>query len=364
MRAGYVALVIALSAGVARAQDTVASARTELDLSVPSSPAFAVLGLTPDTVTRPATPRAFAAALLNGVDENGVLQNGIAVDAAPYYITAGRQVTLQKYQQSPMTRFLMRLQFSAATAKAASGGDNAVRGSVGTRLTFWDRGDYHGNVAFQTALSDVFADASRQARDKGLAPSPTDPVKDEAYNQFVSAKMVELGNQVRERFRKASWNDSALSAGAALTWMSPSGAVTASTAQGGAFWASLAYGFENIPALENTAQFIVHARYRINDQIPKPATADQFYTQNSALVGARFRFGAPDTNASFETVYLHTDPDGWPRENYFRLSGDAEHRLVENIWLHISVGGETARKDERNHLFVLTNLKFAFDRKN
>jgi len=73
------------------------------DFLVPTSPAFAVLGVTPEQVIRPDTPKAFGTALLNGVDPNGNLQSGIAIDFSPYYLFAGRYLTLQKYRSSPPT---------------------------------------------------------------------------------------------------------------------------------------------------------------------------------------------------------------------------------------------------------------------
>src|SRR5258708_17355465 len=58
----------------------------DLDFSVPDSPAFTILGVTPQTITRPTTPRGLAASLLNGVDENGNFQAGFALDTAPYML--------------------------------------------------------------------------------------------------------------------------------------------------------------------------------------------------------------------------------------------------------------------------------------
>src|SRR5690606_35054097 len=47
-----------------------------LDLAVPDSPALAILGLSPETVVRPGTPRDLATTVLNGVDRRGNLQSG------------------------------------------------------------------------------------------------------------------------------------------------------------------------------------------------------------------------------------------------------------------------------------------------
>ena len=67
-----------------------------LDLSVPQSPAFAILGITPDNIIRPGSPRDLALSLLNGVGKNGAFQSGIAIDTAPYLLFAGRLKTLSE----------------------------------------------------------------------------------------------------------------------------------------------------------------------------------------------------------------------------------------------------------------------------
>src|SRR4051812_10026938 len=58
----------------------------DVDLSVPDSPAFIALGLSPETVVRPTSPREFATSLLNGVGQDGHLQTGVAVDVVPYLV--------------------------------------------------------------------------------------------------------------------------------------------------------------------------------------------------------------------------------------------------------------------------------------
>src|SRR5262249_16127690 len=113
----------------------------QVDLSVPESPAFTILGLTPQTVVRPTSPREFATSLLNGVDENGNFQTGVALDTAPFLLFFGKDVTINNYRRSYLTQFLSRSQFSFAVVKGASEGDKSSRIATGLNLTLWDRGD-------------------------------------------------------------------------------------------------------------------------------------------------------------------------------------------------------------------------------
>jgi hypothetical protein len=357
------AAALVLSAADASAQDTVNTLKnTELDMSVPPSPAFAMLGLTPETVLRPGTVRALAASVLNGVDPNGTLQSGVAIDVAPYFAAQGRHITLQEYLDSGLVRFLSRLQLSAATAKAADAGDDAVRLAGGIRLTFWDRGDYRQNQEFRRELSVARTDVVAEMKKDGLEQSPL-PLQATAYDAELDRRLRLKTTEIRARYREENWNNSSLAAGAAATWISKTGNVNALSKRGGAVWASVGYGFEGVRGLENTSQIIVHARYRTGDRVPDPQTEGEFLTQDSSLAGVRLRIGAVDTNGSFEAVSLHAEPADRPADRFTRLVGDFEHRLFENVWLQFAIGGETGRADDQRRTFVLTNLKFALGSK-
>jgi len=141
--------------------DDVTAESLTLDLAVPQSPAFVVLGLAPDRVSRPATPREFAADLLNGVDDQGNLQTGVAMDFVPYMMWQGNSLTLQKYRQNDLfgllglRRLLARTQVSLATTKGTSSDDESVRLAAGLRFTPWDSGDARMNRTIDNCVAQV-----------------------------------------------------------------------------------------------------------------------------------------------------------------------------------------------------------------
>ncbi len=128
-----------------------------LDLSVPESPAFEVLGFTPERVTRPTSPRELAANLLNGVDDRGNLQTGIAIDTTPYLLFRGSEVTLTAYRDDYLTRLAARTQFSLGTTKGTSSDDKSVRLGLGLKSTLWDAGDTRYDEEFTDCLMGAHA---------------------------------------------------------------------------------------------------------------------------------------------------------------------------------------------------------------
>jgi hypothetical protein len=321
-----------------------------LDLSVPDSPAFTVLGLTPDTVTRPATPRELASSLLSGVDQNGNFQTGVAVDTAPYLLFYGNGVTLPQYQQSRAIQFLARTQFSFATTKGASASDKSAKIAAGLSLTIFDKGDARLDKNFTKKL----VDAAEQII---LAAPPISPLASDATKTKMKKDLEDqveaAAKPLRDEQKKISWNRSSWIIAGAPSWISTDGTTSHLAPNGAAVWSSLAYGFDGVPGLEHNAQFIVHGRFHSGENVPDPVNTGQFFKQQSAVAGARFRFGNENTIGSFETVYIHTRPVGRPTDKFFRLTVGAEKRLTDNVWLHLGIGGESGQRNGQNKLFIL-----------
>ena len=334
------------------------TAFSNVDMSVPESPAFTVLGVTPETVIRPTSPRAFATSLLNGVDQHGNFQSGLAMDFVPYLLVAGDDLTLRKYRTSQVVRLLSRTQFSFGTAKGASEDDKSMRLALGWHLTLWDRGDPRTDDDLLRCLSGF-----------RLPPPPAslDETDEERARRVQAA--LEFNNALslscREEAKEKNWNASSWIIGAAPSWISKDGQTKNLGWNGGGFWSSLAYGFEGVPGLEKKSQLILHARYRNREQVPDPDITGAFLSQDSIFFGTRLRTGSPNFNGSFEYTFLRSRINGLSFDNSSRLSVLFERRIAGDTWFNLSLGGETGRQDGRNNGFVLTSFKWAFsDRQN
>ena len=145
---------------------TLPAADANLDLTVPETPAFYALGLTPESVSRPASPRELAADLLNGLDENGNFQTGIALATVPYLLFAGDRLTIQKYRENEgfsWIRLAARSQLSVATTKGTDSDDKAMRAALGIRVVPYDLGDPRQHRDLDACFAEI-----------ALPPEPTE----------------------------------------------------------------------------------------------------------------------------------------------------------------------------------------------
>jgi hypothetical protein len=334
----------------------------DVDLTVPESPAFTVLGVTPETVTRPTTAREFATSLLNGVDQRGNFQTGLAMDFVPFLTFFGDQTSLFSYKNSRMERFLARTQLSFGTTKGVTEEDRATRLALGLRLTLWDKGD--------PRLDDVL-EKCYQTTLAALTLSPgTHPGEGDAEKAERLAKrkqlLADLTKGCDDDARKRNWNASGWIVGAAPSWISKTGETKNFVWNGGGFWTSVAYGFDNVSALKDNSQFIFHARYRNNEVVPDNDNKGKFFPQDSLFLGGRLRMspgGAAKSIFSLEGNFVRSRRNKGAFDNSSRFSLGFEQRLADNIWFSLSLGGQGGRKDGANQAFVLTSFKWGFAQK-
>lgn len=349
-----------------------------VDLAVPESPAFTVLGLTPEMVVRPNSPRQFATALLSGVDRNGNFQSGTAIDTVPYLLLAGKELTLKQYQDHYKIRLLSRTQFSFATTKGASEDDKSVRLSLGLRLTLWDNGDPRTDKD----LLDCFDSASVKylqalvvppvAPLELLPPTASEEDKNESIRLWAAYELkeaqanptrLEETEACRVEARKRNWNKSSWIVAYAPSWISTSGQTKNFKWNGGGFWSSVAYGFEGFPVLAKRSQIIFHGRYRSNEQVPDPAIQGAFLSQDSLFFGTRVRVGNENSTGSFEGVFVRSRHDANAWDTSARYAVGFERRVAENLWFALAFGGENGRANGNNKGFVLTSFRWGFSEK-
>jgi len=320
-------------------------------------PALDALGLSPESVTSPSTPRELVSDLLNGVDQNGVLQHGLAIETAPFRLI-GIRTNLRDYKREDLSgaicRWVYNFSVSAATSKATDKSD-AVQLALGFKEVLLESADH--DPYRNPDLDKAFAAAAAKVElpddlDNPNKPLPTIP---ESTSQIWSNAVAD--------FNKNKWQGTIWTAAIAPTWNSQSGKISELSGSGFTAWSTAAWGTKNFLRMNTTdsvnLQFIGEVRYRDGEHVTDPDDKTRVATQNSFLAAARVRIGTVTFNGFAEGGYvrvwhgLNGDGDGW------RGAVGVEKKLTTNIWLVISAGeqfGEATAKT--NNLFAVSSLRF------
>jgi len=336
-----------------------------LDLAVPDSPTFALLGLSPEAVVRPSSPRDLATTVLNGVDRRGNLQSGLAVDFAPLFLFAGKTLTHERYRDSRATQLYARTQISLATAKGSGDGDQSLRLAFGVRATLWDAGDPRLDPTLDECLSDI-----------PIPPPETALLTQADRDAYVAAATAERRPAVEgchKAFAARRWNASSFAVGVAPSWQSPTGESRDFQYAGAAVWTSLALalsrteevggGPEADRIVRPYGQLVVQGRYRNKELVPDKDVEGVFFEQDSAAMALRLVLGRENVAGVVESEVARTFPVEGDGGTSFMLSVGGQVRLGTGVWLSLSVGGNRAGSDrEQGSAFVLSSLKWALSR--
>ncbi len=322
---------------------------TELDLAVPQSPAFTALDLTPETVTRPASPRQFAVDVLSGLDPNGNFQAGLALDAVPWLLLRGNDLTIKDYEHSLAQQLASRFLISAATTKGTDSDDNSLKLALGFRLTPIDDGDPRLDPELRKCLK------------RSVIPQPTDFKTLPEFQAAVKRAEVDAEasvEQCHEEAKQRNWNRTAWDLGAAPTWIQQQGTSDQTQWNGATFWSSYAYGFTGT-VLEKTSQLILGLRYQLDQETPDPDQKDTFFRQDTLLAGARMRVGRPNLSVSFDGSYLYENPEDRASGSGFRGALSSNFRIPGDyqLWVNVGVGGTVGLGSE-DRVFILGSLKW------
>jgi hypothetical protein len=361
MRRLFLAILVGALSGGLSAQETDANAVREnfsyysLDFSVPESPAFALLGVTPQDVIYPTSLRHLSASLVSGITSGGDIQQGIALEAAPYLLVAGNDITLSTYRSSWLTRRLVNTQVSVATAKVEDDPTGkGTKAALGLHMKLYDLGD--------PRLDEQLAKCYHGASDAVFNATPINPFDpaDKRDKQVAERqKMLETPfANCRKAARERLWNRSSWLVGLAGTWTNQGNVSDNLRSESAALWTTFAYGFEEIPALKPYAQVLLHARVQDNEVVESKTAASGFVRRDSSLLGTRLRLGSESASFLVEASYNWGRLDNGEKEDLRRVAVGGEIKVSKDIWLVGSIGGEGGFKDGSRNSFVLGGLKF------
>lgn len=128
-RLALVLAALAATAGSAKGQEI---APLALDsLITPASPALTLLGASAVAIERPSTPKAVAFTLASAIRDDEGLPKDLAVEFAPYWLTAHPRLTFTDYYRAgPGQRLLQTLGISLGTSRLDPPVDGAAAGTA------------------------------------------------------------------------------------------------------------------------------------------------------------------------------------------------------------------------------------------
>lgn len=313
---------------------------TVTEIVAPDSPAFTVLGLSPNNVSKPNSPAALAASVLNAFDDNGHFQSGAAIDVVPFLALRAKSHSLGQYARQDVhayaIRVLARTSVSFATVKGTSSPDTAVRMATGVRVSLLDLGD--PRAAFQKCV--------------GAINIPTDPNHPESPSDPQLASDLK---KCRDDAAKKVWNATSLVIAGAPTWISSDGSSSNLSLNGGGYWASFAYG------LETWGQLTAAARRQTGQLVAPPgssssASSSSFVLQDTTIAGGSFKFGRSDFNGLVQGLYIGKRTAGLA-DSYPEFGFGLEKKLTSGVYLEVTYRYDVTKKQTSG---VLANLKWSF----
>jgi hypothetical protein len=314
---------------------------TVTEIVAPDSPAFTVLGLSPNNVAKPNSPAALAASVLSAFDDNGHFQSGAAIDVVPFLVLRAKSYSLGQYTDKGAhayaIRVMSRTSVSFATTKGTSSPDTSIRMATGVRISLLDLGD--PRAAFQKCVGTI-----NLPIDPDHPEEPSDP------------KLASDLKKCRDDAAKKVWNATSLVIAGAPTWISPDGSTSTFSSNGGGFWASFAYG------LGTWGQISAAARRQTGQLVAPPGPSSggsgtPMVLQDTTIAGGSFKFGRSDFNGLVQGLYIGKRTGGIP-DSYPEFGFGLEKKLTNSVYLELTYRYDVTKKQTSG---VLANLKWSFN---
>lgn len=326
-----------------------------LDRPMTSAPAFTALDVSPETISHPETPRDFAAGLLNGVDRDGRLQTGLAVEVTPLrYFMGG--VPLERYEGSRIVRGLYNTSLSVATSKAAEKSDE-VRVALGLQTTLLDTQEDKIITALRAKAEEIH---------NAVGGFPTIPkgATEEQINRIYAEYQARHGDpnalylEARSAILSAHYSGFKLTAAWAPVWLSDTGKTSDLSGDGSTAWLTGSWQWHSESTLVNQFELLGHLRHRQGEHVTDPADAKHKDEQDTLLAGAGLRFGSDNWHALVEASYLRISGGFGGDGDGYRVGGGFERRITENLWFVMQAGHDFGAGANKEDLYALGSFRF------
>ncbi len=320
-----------------------------LDLDVPDSPAFAILGIAPQNVINPDTPAELATAFILGNDNAGNMQEGIAVEFRPYLMAKGSDITLGDYYHN---QWLSRTAISFSQSKGTDDEDRASRQAIGFSFTPIDKRDPLTSRRVESCLKTGTDKANKiqLPLENALDAAISTPVLDqvavdearEALNNFITIERKNILEETTDSCLNTHEKDTINAEQLQLGMAYHDSEVESIDESGGAFWISYAR-----PLMAGS--LIAHARYSDNLVMADAANVGQYKVMDQSVLGIRYRQGDDKRAVLFEASYVdEEDNTGNLDDSYSSALVGVEFRLFESLWIQFAFGDTFGSNQEKD----------------
>lgn len=307
------------------AQPTAMDFAGHIDLEVPQSAGFALLGVTPDKVIEPQSGRDFGAALLQGLDASGNFQSGFALETRPFLWGQPAYIA----EPTTRDRILSGFKISFATTKGLDDEDKANRYGLGINWTY-QFNDPLFNKDYVKCIK---------------AANDTIPVIPPADTSALKNKLIEASLACQEEY--ISWTSTALSVGVAGNKAKEK--ETNLNDSGAGIWITGSL------ALSKDAEIVGHLR-RVNNQLS--VVKGVLTEADVSLIASRFRYGNDSIRGIIEASWNEEALKG--KDNDYTLASiGAEFKVMKGTWFRVAYG-KTFGSTEDDEEFFSGQFRFGF----
>lgn len=329
-----------------------------LDLSIPQSPAFTVLGVTPEKVVQSDDFRTVATSFLKGLDPNGNMQEGIAIDVRPYLLAFGDRSTLRQYRDDPFVRVASRSKLSYATASGSDASDRADRQALGINVKLWMQHDPAMGTSTLThedtnTTETLDACYTRQLTAASGLPAtlPTDDELTDAEAQIASNARLAV-TKCLAPFKEQHWNAGSVEI-AIAGHRSKVGDIDE---DGFGAWLGASYG------IASRGQIIARASYTENMLVPVKGQTGAFSVVDASDAGLRFRYGSSRGSFMVEGLWTRSHTATLD-EKYWRASLGAELMIIDDVWIQLAAGKAFSTDEFDDDPVYSGQVRFGFSEK-
>jgi hypothetical protein len=305
------------------------AAFTSLNLTNPTSPAAQLFGLGDGKITTISTPDQFGLQLLNGLDNDGKFNTGIAVDTLPYVLIRGNELTLEDYRNSWFQRFVSNAKLSIATTKSTDN-TSVARAGLGIEFVIINEGDPRMDTEYAQDLIDIQKDILKQVSTMG-GPKATPQQLKEAATAFNPSIEKAKAKAEKKAAQQPMWT-----VAIGQSWISPTGLYSDLRGEGMGFWTTYRQ------KVGEESQLLLHASARNGERVSDRNGG--FISADTLVGGLRYQSGNRDFRFSIETAHNRESQGGQRVNDYLSFGVGLEPRIFENSWLSLSFGGNTGRQ--------------------